>query len=431
MNDTIELIEDMVKKKKKVSRRKIFIVVFILLLMAVLISLSIYFFINRDKNEKEVTPVTVEEKKKEPVEKTTSFSFIGLGDALLHPAVYQDANTGKVGSDGYYIYDFHNMFSYVSDFIKPYDLKFYNQETIIGGKSRGLSGYPCFNSPDEIGLNLVDIGFNIVNLASNHTMDKGINAISYSTDFWQKQKGVLSVGSYKSKAQRDSIEIREVNGITYAVLSYTYGTNGIPVPSGYDYMVNVWPDDSRSAFEAYKPTVKRDVESVRDKVDVLMVSMHWGTEYQLGATNWYQQEAAKYLSSLGVDVIIGTHPHVVQPVEFVGDTLVIYSLGNMVSSQAINYDYSSYKKYYRLVGGVAAFTVNKKTVDGETKEISISDVKADVVYNYYSSSRTNFKIYPFTKLNNNILYNYKDVYEYYKKQLNPKGDSRIKVGFLE
>ena len=419
------------KVHKKISKKKISTVLLIIGLMIIAIGTSIFTVAklrnNDDKIKIEEKP---KEEKHEPVEKTTSFSLIAFGDALIHNGVYTDANTYQPDGNGYYRYDFKKMFTYIGEAIKDYDLKFYNQETIIGGKNIGLSSYPCFNSPDEIGNDLVSLGFNIVNLASNHTLDKGITGATYSANFWQNKDNVLAVGNYTSKAQRDSIEIREENGITYALLSYTYGTNGIPVPSGYEYLVNVWPVENYQDYEAYKSQVKKDVESVRDKVDVLMVSMHWGTEYQLGSINSYQQDAANYLASLGVDVIIGTHPHVVQPVEFIDDTLVIYSLGNLISAQAIDSGYLNYRRYQKLVGGVAAFNVNKTTIDGEVTDISISDVKTDLVFNYYYYYR-DFKVIPFSKLNDTLLYNYKDVYNYYKQFLNPKGDQRIQVGFLE
>lgn len=405
------------KIRKKLTKKQWLSIIIIVTLMIAATIASIY-FVTRDNGSKE-EPVVDEDP--EPVVENTSFSLIAFGDALIHDGVYIDANTYQTGSDGYYIYDFSSMFTYVAEIIQPYDLKFYNQETVIGGKNLGLSSYPNFNSPDEIGDNLTAIGFNIVNLASNHTMDQGVTGATYSANYWHNKSNVLAVGSYTSKEQRDNIEIKEENGITYAVLSYTYGINGITLPYGYEYLVNVWPTETDAEFEAYKTQVKNDVESVRDKVDVLMVSMHWGTEYQLGTYNTYQTESAEYLSSLGVDVIIGTHPHVVQPVEYVGDTLVIYSLGNMISAQDI---------LKKRVGGVAAFTVNKTTVDGKTTSVTVGNAKADLVYTYYNSYQ-NFKVIPFTKLTDSLLYDYRNIYETYKAYLNPKSDSRIQVGFIE
>lgn len=401
-------------KKIRISKKMIILSSLVLIGIAILITLLFIFF----KNDiKELKPVTVEP---ESVIEKYSFSFIGVGDALLHPGVYLDAATSKKGSDGYTLYDFKHMFTYVKDVIKDYDLKFYNQETIIGGKSIGLSGYPTFNSPDEIGLDMMDTGFNIVNLATNHTMDMGIKGAKYSADFWHTKSNILVVGSYRSANERNNIEVKEQNGIKYAVLSYTYGTNGILVPKGYEYLVNVWPMENSSQYEAYKSQVRADVDSVRDKVDVLMVSMHWGTEYQLGTYSSYQRNTAEFLSSLGVDVIIGTHPHVVQPIEFVNDTLVIYSLGNFISGQV---------ELMKKIGAIAAFTINKTVKDGNN-EIEIKNVKADLLYTYHQSYK-NYSIIPFTKLNDSLLYDYRSIYVKYKDYLNPKGDSRIQVGFIE
>ena len=415
------------EKKQKENKndnkvlKKIGIVLLIVGLMCIAIGVSIFFITEHSSNKPTKEPPKVEEPKKEkeePKEEKTSFSFIAVGDALIHDGIYYDANTWQTGQDGYYIYDFTSMFTDLAEVIKPYDLKFYNQETIIGGKNLGLSGYPCFNSPNEAAEDLMEIGFNVVNLASNHTMDKGTAGAIYSANYWHNQKDVLAVGSYTSKEHRDTIEVRKENGITYAMLSYTYGTNGIPVPAGYEYLVNVWP--TGNGYEAYKAQVKKDIESVRDRVDVLMVSMHWGIEYQTGYYNDYQRDAAEYLASLGVDVIIGTHPHVVQPIEYIGDTLVVYSLGNMISAQ-VGLD--------KLVGGVVAFDVEKTTLDGKVTDVSIKDVKADLIYTYYNNFQ-NFKVIPFHKLNDNLLYGYRSIYDRYKGYLNPSGDSRIQVGFL-
>lgn len=204
------------------------------------------------------------------------------------------------------------MFTYLADIAKDYDLKYYNQETIIGGKNLGLSGYPQFNFPEEIGDAMINAGFNLVSLATNHAMDKGENAIRHSNDYWKSKENVVKAGTYSSWDERNNIPTYEINGITYAFLNYTYGTNGIPLPSGKEYLVNVW-----SSFDGYKEQVKKDIDQVRDKVDVVMVAMHWGTEYQVGSYDSYQSAVANYLASIGVDVIIGTHPHVVQPMEYI------------------------------------------------------------------------------------------------------------------
>ena len=400
-------------------KKKIIIPLWILLIL----SLSIFIYIDPFKKEEKVKKPIIKPHK--PVTEKLSFSMITAGDALIHDGVYIDARSYK---NGKLTYDFTPMFQEIKNVIEPYDLKFYNQETVIGGKDLGYSGYPNFNSPDEIGNNLIDdIGFNIVNLASNHSMDKGSVATTYSVNFWEKKENVYKVGSYSSMEKRNNIEIREVNGISYAILGYTYGTNGMPVPKGKEHLVNVWPVDlslnnvpNDADYQNYKKTVKEDIDRLRDKVDVLMVSMHWGLEYQ-HVPNAYQRDAAKFLADNDVDVVIGHHTHSIQPVEYVDDTLVIYSLGNLLSAQNTT---------QRRIGMMAAFTVNKEVVDGKTTKIEVVEPKADLIYTYYNGYQ-NFQAIPFNKLTNIKLYGYKNIYEQYIKYINPKNDDRIKVGFFE
>ena len=333
-------------------------------------------------------------------------SFIGVGDALLHNGVYMDAATGKIGSDGYQTYDFTDMFTYIKPIIEKYDLRFYNQETIIGGKNLGLSNYPCFNSPDEIGSDLVNkIGFNLVNTATNHTMDKGKTGALYSANFWEKEQNAIMVGSYSSNEKRNTFDVHEINGITYGFLGYTYGTNGIPVPSGYEYVVNLYSDAQ----------VKQDIEQIRDKVDVLIVSMHWGVEYTHTPTT-EQKRQAEYLSSLGVDVIIGHHPHVIQPIEYVNDTLVFYSLGNFISAQ----DGTN-----KRVGMIAGFDINKTFENGKTT-VKIENPRADLIWTYHQYYK-NFKVIPFSNLDDSLLPGYQQIYEQYKPIIT-EYDSNVKIG---
>lgn len=343
-------------------------------------------------------------------------SLFAVGDALIHDAVYNDAKTNEIGNDGYNIYDFKPMLEYIKPIAQSHDLSFYNQETIIGGKNLGLSNYPMFNSPDEIGINMIESGFNIVNLATNHTMDKGKDGAIYSANFWENQE-VYTTGSYTSEEKKDNIQIKEKNGITYAVLAYTYGTNGLPVPEGYEYLVNLWSTSNDKAYEEYKEKVKTDIEKIRNKVDILIVSMHWGNEYTHIPT-WYQKDSAQFLSDQGVDIIIGTHPHVIQPIEYINNTLVIYSLGNFISAQ---------EEENTRVGMMVSLDINKHIENNQTT-IKIDNVKAELIWTYHQRYR-NFKVIPFTELNESLLNNCNQKYEKYKKIINSTNDERIQIGF--
>lgn len=246
----------------------------------------------------------------EPKEETTTASFIMVGDNLIHSSVYNDAHR-NANNKGY---DFKPMLTYIKEIVKNYDVGYYNQETILGGTELGLSNYPAFNSPQEAGDAMIDCGFNLVSLATNHTIDSGSKAVLSSRKYWDSKKDVLAVGSYDSFEKRDEVVIAEVNGIKYAMLNYTYGTNGIPVPEGKEYLVNVWPTDlsindpsKDTKYQEYKKQVEKDISKVRDEVDLLIVAMHWGIEYTHTPTE-YQVDSAKFLASKDVDVIIRNSP---------------------------------------------------------------------------------------------------------------------------
>lgn len=367
------------KRKLKRSVRNIFLII----LLGIIGSYAGFFFQRYNNYENILVDVnynTVDTKE------VYTASMVMVGDALIHGAIY---NTYKTGNS----YDFTNIFKYTKDIFQSYDLAYYNQETILGGKSLGLSTYPQFNSPQEVGDAFVDSGFNLVSLATNHTLDRmydcGLKTITNSREYWNKQEGVIAAGSYTSYEEREKLQIKEINGITYTLLSYTMQTNGLKVPTGKDYVVDVYNKDK----------VKNDVERYKDKVDVIMVAMHWGNEYQHYPSS-SQKSIAKYLADLGVNIIIGTHPHVIQPIDFIDDTLVIYSLGNFVSSQI---------GIERLTGLLASVTIKKEVYHGQTK-ITMDDVMGDLIYTNKSNK---YVIYPYNKLNNNILYNYRSYYTKY------------------
>lgn len=316
--------------------------------------------------------------------KEKRMSLIAVGDVLIHESVYKDA----LLSNG--TYDFHKMFTEVEPIIKKYDLKFCNQESTIGGSALGISGYPSFNSPDEIGDEVVNLGFNLISLANNHALDKGEDAIKYSNSYW-KTKSVITSGTYSNMNERDTINVYEKNGIKYAFLAYTTISNRTP---NNEYILNMY-----SASRA-----KKDIESIKGKVDVIIVSMHWGVEDTNTPTE-SQRQIAEYLSSLGVNLIIGHHPHVVQTVEYVNDTLVIYSLGNFISNQL---SLTLNNGIGLMVGVDIVVDEGKVTFENEYKELVLA----------YAEHSTNFKVIPFSKLNDNLLSNYKSVEKTYMKIVN-------------
>lgn len=367
------------------------------LFICVLVVVGSFLYLNVYSNNKNESITNKANSKDKAVQKETKkeykVSMLMAGDGLLHGYVYKDAQNANG-------YDFSKQLEYVKDLAKDYDLKYWNQETIFGGKERGYSGYPRFNSPSEFGNNMIDIGFNMVSLANNHSMDQGEKGVLNSVAYW-KNKDIVWNGQSDSEEERNSHIYGEKNNIKYALLSYTMHTNGLPVPSSKPYLVNVYDKDK----------VKADIEEVRGKVDVLFVAMHWGEEYT-HKPNANQRETANYLASLGVDVIIGTHSHVIQPIEKIvseetgKETIVYYSLGNFISNQGDE---------NKRVGLLGTLDITK-TVDKGTTTINISNVGGNLHYTYYTSAHTNYKVVPFSNpAISKYLNNYKSIYEKYKK----------------
>ena len=392
------------KRRRKRRRIKIVPVIILMLFIALLFLLFKKILNNNDEETLEVKFINND--------KVYETKLLMVGDALIHDSLYNDAL--EKGT-----YNFKKYLKYIKEYANDYDIAYYNQETILGGTKIGLSTYPAFNSPQEVGDAMIDAGFNLVSLATNHTLDRGVNAVKESRKYWNKQTSVQAVGSYTSNSEKEEIESRilESNGITYAILNYTYGTNGIPVPSGKDYTVNLWNMDND---DGYKKIVKKDIEKLRDKVDVLIVAMHWGIEYTHTPTKT-EEKVAKFLADNGVDIVIGTHPHVIQPTKYVGDTLVFYSLGNFISAQTSE----ACSNYKCNVGVMGSVKITKTVKDGES-EISLSEVKNELIFTYHKNYK-NFMVIPFSNpAIKDYLSDYKSVYKKYANIMKVE-DNRIET----
>ncbi len=327
--------------------------------------------------------IVIQNKIKEDKDEYTA-TLIMAGDALIHDAIYNDAYIGQNK------YDFNYIFSEIATVVKKHDLAFYNQETIIGGKNMGLSTYPRFNSPEEIGDALIKTGFNLISLANNHSLDKGEEGIINSINYWNKKEAFIS-GTYDSFENRNKYNVRTINNISYTLLSYTTSTNGLKVPEGREYLLNIYDPE----------IVKNDIEKYKNKVDLILVSMHWGEEYN-HEPNTQQKKIAQHLSELGANIVIGHHPHVIQPIEYINNTLVVYSLGNFISAQiGLN----------KLIGLIVSLDIVKQNINNSTI-ISIENIKSELIYTYYKDFK-NFKLIPYNKLNDNILNDYKNKLNYY------------------
>lgn len=397
----------MKKRKRKLKTKNI--TIFLLLLIALPTVITLIYqnnIFNKEPKTNQFQESNIKEKlenqEKNKIKEYTA-NLIMVGDALVHESLYKDANKNA----NYNGYDFKSYLELIKEKVSQYDIAYYNQETILGGISIGLSSYPAFNSPQELGDAMIDAGFNLVSLATNHTLDRGEQGTLLSREYWNKQANIHAVGSYSSQTEKQQLEtkILKVNNITYAILNYTYGTNGIKVPTGKEYLVNLWDDTNN--YEGYKQQVESDIKAIRDKVDVLIVAMHWGREYTHTPTE-LEVKTAKYLASLDVDIIIGTHPHVIQPVEWIDDTLVFYSLGNFISAQTS----SSCNNYKCNIGLMSSLTI-KKTIENNKTKIEIDNIQNDLIYTYHKNY-TNFKVIPFSNPKiKDYLKNYDDLYSQY------------------
>ena len=254
-------------------------------------------------------------------------SFSAVGDNLMNENLLELAD-GWSGSAGDGTYDFSPLYAEVAPVIQgSYDVSFINQETTLGGNSDfDYAGYPSYNTPDSLADAVADAGWRIVNTDTNHTYDTWTKSIEHSQGVWAAKTGLVTIGSYDSDADRQTVRLVECNGIRLAALSYCYGQNG--------YEQSDLPNDY-FAVPYDEAKMREDVARVREVADVVLVYMHWGEEYTNEASD-EQRSIAKVCADIGVDMVIGSHAHVIQPVEWVereggGKMLCAYGLGDFAS----------------------------------------------------------------------------------------------------
>ncbi len=300
----------------------LFILLFLIFVLCLLALIKSDFFNSTNViQDSSVESETVEEKI-EPI----NFTMTAIGDTLCHNTQYWDAYNSSTKQ-----YDF----SYVYDDIKVYtssaDITIGSLETTFAGEDRGYSNYPVFNSPDSLATGLKDIGVDVISLAGNHALDYGYSGICRTIDVLDNV-GISHLGTYKSAEDQNKILIKDVKGVKIAFINYTYGTNGIPVPSDKPYCLNLIDKDLIS---------KQIKQAKEQNVDMIVACMHWGTEYKTSA-NDEQKELADFLFKSGVDIILGNHPHVLEPMEkktitlddgSTKDVFVVYALGNFTADQ--------------------------------------------------------------------------------------------------
>ncbi len=296
-------------------------------------------------------------------------TLLAVGDNLIHIEVVQ---SGKQ-DDG--SYNFDHLYDEIKDDIMAADIAVVNQETILGGKELKYSGYPAFNSPTEIGDSLTGVGFDVVLHATNHTMDKGLKGVTNTFDHWRNHPDITLLGINETEEDKETIPIIEKNGIKIAMLNYTYGLNGYKIPKDKPFLVNMLD----------KKEMEKDIKKARELADFVIVYPHWGTEYVYQPIST-QRELVDFYYELGVDLVIGTHPHVIQPVEWITsesghNMLVYYSLGNFLSYQ---------KEPARMLGGMAHVTITKDDTDTYISDASITPI---VTHYEHGPADYNYGIY--------------------------------------
>lgn len=357
------------KKSSKINT----ILLFILIL---LIGMSFIFLLTNSSNDENSnllgntgsennnsTPSSSDDVVEEEPPEDTKITMSIIGDIMCHDTQYKDAYVKETGT-----YDFSYVFSDIKYYLQIADIAVGNLETTFAGSKVGYSNFPTFNTPEQLAYDLKRIGLDVLSTANNHSLDKGYNGI-VSTLYYLDDADIAHTGTYASAEDQNKILIQNVKGISIAFLSFTYGTNGIPVPSGKDYCVNLIDED----------LILKQIELAKEQnPDMICVFMHWGVEYVTKPNNT-QKNLADFLFENGVDVILGGHPHVLQPMEkrqitledgTTKDGFIIYSLGNFISGQ---------NKLPRQSSAILNLGITK---DGKTGKISIDEATYIPTYMY-------------------------------------------------
>ena len=315
---------------------------------------------------------TISETEESVSEEPDEYKIIMVGDVLLHTPIEENCRQ----ADG--SYDYHSLFAHTKDEITSADLALVNQEVIIGGADLGISGYPCFNADYSLSDALVDAGFDVICHATNHAMDKGRAGLVNCAEHWREQYpeitvlGIHDTEETSTTCGADPTIIELSDDVKVAVLNYTYGTNGIALPSDMPYAVDLLDEEQ----------VASDIQRAEELADFTIVCPHWGTEYRLTPDDSQEKWTQVFLEN-GADLVLGTHPHVIEPIEWVTDEemgnemLVYYSLGNFVNWTSGTGEGIA----NRMVGGMAEVTISKD----DAGQVKVTDYGVRPLVNHVTS----------------------------------------------
>ncbi|MBW7573438.1 CapA family protein [Caproiciproducens faecalis] len=311
-----------------------------------------------------------------PVPKPVSITILGVGDDLIHDVIYKQAQS-RAGGKGY---DFSPVYSRIAKDIKNADISVINQETPIAGKIAPPSGYPRFNSPTELGDELVNLGFDVINHANNHVLDRNEAGLAATLDYWATKPSVKVVGAYRNDEDLQNIRIVESKGIKTAHIGITEMTNGLFLPKNSDY---------RLIYANNTELIEKLIKKAKSMADVVVISVHWGNEntYTLSEK---QKTLAQNMVDWGADIIFGNHPHVLQKLTVLTrkdgtKCPVIFAFGNLVSAQ---------QSGDNMVSGMLTVTMTK---DFATNKTAFTDMKFKPIVTHYGKRCAGITIYPLSQ----------------------------------
>lgn len=362
---------------------------FIIVIITVIVLLSgIYLIVTKNsKNNKEIVDKT---------NKTTAYplitnntkevKFTVVGDLLFESPFYKAVNLG---------YNKNQYFNRVKKYLLEDDISIGNMEVVIGNDNLSVSGDGYnFCAPKYIGDLVNTLDFQVLSTANNHANDRGIVGINSTIDYFKNNTNIKTVGSYKDLNDRKEMRIIETNGIKVGFTAYTLGTN-VSLNDSDQHKIGLYRDPNTKKI--YKSKITNEINELKSKSDLVVVIIHWGNEFTF-TPNEEQKEMANFLNSLGVDVIVGSHSHSMQPIDIIGDThktLVYYSLGNFTSQDD---DIARTKKGNETFDNAYQIgLLSKFTIEKNNDSINFKDIKTLPIINYFDSSLNNFELIPLSE----------------------------------
>ncbi|MBK8946002.1 MAG: CapA family protein [Ignavibacteriae bacterium] len=345
------------------------------------IILSIFYWLSNPSFIEHVT-LKVEEK----VDSTVTVSFSCVGDIMCHSTQY---NSAKVGKDSF---DFKPVFEFVNEYLTNKDILFGNLETVLAGNSKNYSGYPFFNTPNEFAEALKFAGFDFLFTANNHANDQGIDGIKRTIDELKKVN-IVSLGTTIPEDSLESYNLFVRKGLKFGILSYTYGTNYKNSNKNPEKFINI--------IDTIK--IKNDIENLKNKhADLIIIYFHFGNEYSRTVSK-YQRKIVDQSIKYGADVILASHPHVIQQFEKfktnksnLDSAIVTFSLGNFISNQRWRYSDG---------GIILNFDITKNIF---TDSVYVSNINFLPIWIFKGkiNGKKEYRILPSQNFNDSINYNF-------------------------